>query len=166
MPLEEFLQKFNRDYPETKALVAIVPKGRDRQHSIAVRSDSGARGSSSSSKALELETINRLMEQVALVQQKANANREISELIFDSFVDEEQKQWRNELGVLSEEDIIDIEDSDETIDQEEARASVTSLDSTVIVSRQFARDVPSLLRINGKLPQGATDNDKVVNAYR
>jgi len=157
------LQKFNRDYPETKALVAIVPKGRDRQHSIAVRSDSGARGSSS--EAVEIETINRLMEQVALVQQKVNANREISELIFDSLFDDEQKQWRNELGVLSEEDIIDIEDSDENIDREEAQAYV-ALDSTVIVSRQFARDVPSLLRINGKPPQGATDNDKVINAYR
>lgn len=35
-----------------------------------------------------------------------------------------------------------------------------------IVKRQFARDVPSMIRINGKIVNGRTDNEKVLIAYR
>jgi len=31
--------------------------------------------------------------------------------------------------------------------------------------RQFARDVPTMIRINGEAPSGDSDEDKIRNAY-
>eukprot|EP01087_Luapelamoeba_hula_P011988 TRINITY_DN3335_c0_g1_i1.p1 TRINITY_DN3335_c0_g1~~TRINITY_DN3335_c0_g1_i1.p1 ORF type:complete len:866 (-),score=135.46 TRINITY_DN3335_c0_g1_i1:127-2724(-) len=187
--LNSFLEQYYIDFPEVKALVAIFMRGRDQQASVSIRSDRGSRIAARSASTKRRPSISirsglpgpKITDSApSTPQQTPHNSKHVLLHMFDSNEDAELAKWQQDVSMLREEDIL----AEDPIEQRRAsisggldpmttRSAVTSEDGKIvddfakpcIINRQFARDVPSLIRINGKPPSGRTDNEKSVNAY-